>query len=643
MSAMDWNDDTLALIGPGGQLKIWDGTAGRLTHEYSPSAHLASMGTCLAYAPSRPKLLSHKKPAHKKRKIAVDPAIDQLNLIAMGTTSGLIVLYSLKKAEHHTHLKGGHSTKVNAICWSLAGDRLYSCDDDSNIVEWSVPKASVIRKWKGGNKGGLFSICLCHTQRHLLTAGRQIKLWDLDKLVVENTFTGHATEVVKLVEVPSSRTAELNNTDTVAGSVDGSYFASMAVGDRHVNIWQVNSSTDDKNAIASLALPDEAVQINLGSLNGEDQLLQLAVITLSGKLVVFEHVLNGKKKRPLVPKYTVQVATSSGKNDTACPLPIIAASFYGDGDILIMYGNVLWPVFEKLVTKDLEPETCLVRDDNRKGVVSLQAEISTVKTPKISKDVSILSPGTVAPNVPTRTEDGGSSKEKRRRKSTEMTMEEKIQTLDSKVDGRTLMPRTDCFSTILSQGLQSRDKKILNSVLQRVEDGVINSTVTRLQLPDIVPLLKELSKRLVGHAQSALTARKWLKCLTTVHASYLMTLPNRMELLGPMHQMMASRFDTFVQISQIQGKLGLSLMQTNSRDRADGEAWSKQPSLLAYQDESSDEDMLTDGGGAHAEFSEEDWEEKNGESDDDDADDSSDDGDASLFVANEEAEVVESD
>ena len=35
------------------------------------------------------------------------------------------------------------------------------------------------RKWKG-DKGSVYSISLCHSKKHLLSAGRKIKLWDLD-------------------------------------------------------------------------------------------------------------------------------------------------------------------------------------------------------------------------------------------------------------------------------------------------------------------------------------------------------------------------------------------------------------------------------------------------------------------------------
>ena len=53
-------------------------------------------------------------------------------------------------------------------------------------------------KWKS-EESAVYSLCLCHTQRHLLSAGRNIRLWDLDTrevLRVIVNFCGFETSVV---------------------------------------------------------------------------------------------------------------------------------------------------------------------------------------------------------------------------------------------------------------------------------------------------------------------------------------------------------------------------------------------------------------------------------------------------------------
>lgn len=85
-------------------------------------------------------------------------------------------------------------------------------------------------------------------------------------------------------------------------------------------------------------------------------------------------------------------------------------------------------------------------------------------------------------------------------------------------------PKADTLATLLTQGLQSNDKKILNNVLQNQSELIIRNTVRRLPIAVIVPLVQELSKRMHGHAQSGQALVKWLKCVLTVHTAYLMTV-----------------------------------------------------------------------------------------------------------------------
>ena len=53
-------------------------------------------------------------------------------------------------------------------------------------------------------------------------------------------------------------------------------------------------------------------------------------------------------------------------------------------------------------------------------------------------------------------------------------------------------PRTDSVLQLLLQGLNNKDRKILESVLERADDEQINNTVKRLPIEAIVPMLEEL-------------------------------------------------------------------------------------------------------------------------------------------------------
>jgi U3 small nucleolar RNA-associated protein 5 len=75
-----------------------------------------------------------------KTNINIETELNDLDLIAIGTAEGTILLFSLSKAALHSQLvdESGHTDKVNDIAWcSLFNDKLYSCSDDGYIIEWS--------------------------------------------------------------------------------------------------------------------------------------------------------------------------------------------------------------------------------------------------------------------------------------------------------------------------------------------------------------------------------------------------------------------------------------------------------------------------------------------------------------------------
>lgn len=139
----------------------------------------------------------------------------------------------------------------------------------------------------------------------------------------------------------------------------------------------------------------------------------------------------------------------------------------------------------------------------------------------------------------------------------------------------------------------------------------------------VVQLIKELNKRLKGHAQSGLGLIKWLKTVLMIHTSYLMSFPDLIESLGSVYEMMNARTKLFPQLSKLQGKLQLVMSQVTSQTDVLPNENDKEP-LLYYQDSSSEDEQIEDELiPSHSEFDEyvfsdeEDEEESNHEYDDD--------------------------
>ena len=139
-----------------GVLKIWETHSGKLHQDYTPSSHLASLGSCLQWAPFKMRQGSGGGGTKKKKKQRLDPAaaaesaaIETLNLLAWGTEPGDILLYSFAKGELHNRLVGGHAnSRVNDLCWSADGTRLFSCAEDRLLAEWDVVEGKLMDSWK---------------------------------------------------------------------------------------------------------------------------------------------------------------------------------------------------------------------------------------------------------------------------------------------------------------------------------------------------------------------------------------------------------------------------------------------------------------------------------------------------------------
>ena len=59
-------------------------------------------------------------------------------------------------------------------------------------------------------------------------------------------------------------------------------------------------------------------------------------------------------------------------------------------------------------------------------------------------------------------------------------------------DQKTTPPRTDSMVQLLLQGLHNKDRKILDSVLDRADEDLIENTVKKLPVEFVIPLITEL-------------------------------------------------------------------------------------------------------------------------------------------------------
>ncbi|XP_053393117.1 WD repeat-containing protein 43-like [Mercenaria mercenaria] len=332
-----------------------------------------------------------------------------------------------------------------------------------------------------------------------------------------------------------------------------------------------------------------------------------------------------KLKKPLMPKVTIQIASEANK--TAVPKPIqILAAYVCDEEthkLLLVHGNNLKPTFEKVTCSTSEPEMCLVREDSMTVRHKKDSNVTKVKTPEVSKDMTVLVPGQMAPQPPTQEQAG--RRRKRKASVGEMTLEQRLNAVSlekPKSGDRKQPPKADTLVTLLIQGLQSQDKKLLNQVLQKTDRKLIQNTVRKLPVQMVIPLVQELTRRMHGHAQSGISQVVWTQTVLAVHTSYLMTFPEIVETFSTLYQMMDSRVTMLGKLSRLKGKLDIMLSQISAQTQDQGEEpGAGQPALLQFEEESSDDDLEDLAIGPAASDSEENWEDFSDEESDMDTQD----------------------
>ncbi len=102
----------VALCTSDGVIKFYDALTSNLKLEYSSSTHLQASCSCLSWS-KKNKIISDKSSKSKKVKtassndsISIENELNDLDLIAIGTSQGHIILYSLTKAALHSEYVG---------------------------------------------------------------------------------------------------------------------------------------------------------------------------------------------------------------------------------------------------------------------------------------------------------------------------------------------------------------------------------------------------------------------------------------------------------------------------------------------------------------------------------------------------------
>ncbi|KAL4706174.1 hypothetical protein ACJJTC_015042 [Scirpophaga incertulas] len=464
LSAFSEDGKYYSSISKDGRLKIWDTETNVLKQEYTPDLHLTSPPSCLQwlYIASSPKS-SHegvKKPTYNEK---------ETQCIALGTTSGKILIYSVTQAKIENVISDQISEKkyITALDWHRKYG-LYSSYKAGFVLEWNLKSGSVKNKYNvvvdkktvQGNSVNAIKIVphdLQSEDTFLITASWQLCMWRLhDGEATIFRHLGHKATSGAILSIVSLRKASF----LVEGSQKERLLSFWDITVEEPHLSQVNGDgitprkrhrkqtytphqldTPNYNFVLEDAPKFFDVQVK----QEEDMcMLKMVAATRSGVVHYYGHTLNGASTKPHKPTLTLQVASSN-----AHPRQLMCCRLVSD-HLLLGYSLESALIFEK-IRPDLSSKTqVLIRDDPNAPIHKERInEVNKVRAdePQPSEVTYVAPHGLVdrKRHVP-----GG---------KVEVPMEVRLENLSLDTKSRSTMAVNQNFTKLLIQGLHSKDKK----------------------------------------------------------------------------------------------------------------------------------------------------------------------------------------
>ncbi|KAK2586858.1 hypothetical protein KPH14_009796 [Odynerus spinipes] len=564
-TAFSQDGQYFAYCGNDGKLKIWETATSRLKQEYVPNLHLQSPCSVLCWISVNTQATSTSlSPWKKRRRKLTSEETEQKGVVAMGSVNGKITLYDTAAAAVCGQLENGHSACITALIWS-ADYGLFTAADDHHIVEWNIQENGIKCKWKSG-KAKVTALAVTQDGKSIISAERIIKWWDLSTKQIIRTFTGHAGQVTSL--------------NSITVNKNTSYLISGASEDGYLSVWGLDETKNDKSSVATLAIQDEATSVSV-SVNEESQVIVLAT-TRSGQAHIFKYQPNGRSK-PLKPTLNIAVASDANQKETIQQIPILTAKLTEDEKLLLAYGSYTNLTFEKITPDFSDKMQCIIRSDNKRTKEKKEESVTKIKATVTEDNVKYLAPGSgITATKRNRTISAGS----------QLPLKDRLENLSLNVEtnatGRTPTKGANMVQ-LLMQGLNSKDRTILNNVLFTKNERIIRNTIAKLPVSAITPLLKELYAMLQGKTYPSKIAAMWLQALVMTHAAHLLSHPDIGESLSPILSLIDAKLMLLSQISRLRGRVSLITGQiSQSKEEQDNNIMEE--SLFFYQDaDSSDE------------------------------------------------------
>jgi len=567
----------VAVTSADGRLTIWNNNS-EIYQQYSPSAHLSSQITSLAWCPA-----SHLKSPKKKTKGGKDQSGDSTaDIIALGTSSGTVLLYSVAQGDTVTKFEAAApSVKINCVVWSNSSKSVIVAAEDGMVSIFSVLTLELRARINTG-KEAVHSVAITADDKHIISGARKIQVWEVRKQTLQQTFVGHSSEVRSLRCV----------------NYKGETFVlSTATDDRYISVWKLNIGEKLRkkaDPVYSTLSVNETIEQQESLKLGEEELLT-SVTTTEGNVHLFRYSLAEKSAKPIKPTNTIKITNKNSDKSNIESVPVRANQLKNTEALFISiaYGSDGKLQLEDLKISELKKHEFIVRE---MPTIKLGGEenkvYSKIVQPAVPDTVRYLAKG--QPESVDSTSPSSKSLKRKQEKSDKSvpSLEERLALLNSKegiLDKG--VPQSDTLAQLLVQGLRSNDINILNSVLDREDTTTIDNTVRSLPVEYLESILKHLQRRIQSKASANFSHVRWTHSVVKNHAGYLISSRNiQKDILSPMMDSISVRSANYLQVLRLKGKM--EMIRGEMARSSKGESINAdKPPLLVFQDDSDSSDV----------------------------------------------------
>jgi len=290
----------------------------------------------------------------------------------------------------------------------------------------------------------------------------------------------------------------------------------------------------------------------------------LLAVTDTGVVQLWNVSAAAGKKKSQAPDGTV----------TASDVPILAAQFSSQAQLLVVAGTLVKPSFERV--QYVSEEQGDIKRSTQITTLSAAAAVSVLlpaQTPTPAEKTR--DPSRTAKAVLGQTDQPVPSastlqKVKQGKTTSEPTLQERLDSLRVAPEGSRpasapATPKADSLQAVLVQALHTNDAALLESCLAVTDPTVIRNTVSRLPSQYVLPFLQVVIDKFTSKPTRASSILTWIRAVLVQHTSYLMSVPDLAKSLSGLYMVVENRLQVYKKLLKLSGRLDLVLAQVTAR------------------------------------------------------------------------------